>query len=105
MTTGKGGRRSELAVVWRPIAALKPDRENPRSHSPKQVRQLAASIETFGFNVPILVDRELRVIAGHGRLSACRVLGWAEVPTIVLGHLSETQLRAFMIADNRLAEN
>jgi ParB-like chromosome segregation protein Spo0J len=59
-----------LAIVWRPIAALKPDRENPRSHSPKQIRRLAASIESFGFNHPILVDRELRVITGHGRLLA-----------------------------------
>src|SRR6266700_4073355 len=97
--------RSELAVVWRPIEALKPDPKNPRSHSPKQIRQLARSIETFGFNAPILVDRELRVIAGHGRLSACRELGWAEVPTIELGHLTDLQARAFMVADNRLAEN
>ena len=58
-----------------------------------------------GFNVPVLVDRDLKVIAGHGRVLACRLLGWSEVPTIALEHLSEAQARAFMIADNRLTEN
>ena len=94
-----------LAVVWRQIEVLRPDPANPRSHSPKQVRQLARSIATFGFNVPILVDRTLRVVAGHGRLLAARELGWREVPTILLDHLSEAKTRAFMIADNRLAES
>jgi len=93
-----------LAVVWRRIEALRPDPANPRSHSPKQVRQLARSIVTFGFNVPILVDRTLRVVAGPGRLLAARELGWCQVPTILLDHLSEAKTRAFMIADNRLAE-
>ena len=54
-----------LAVVYRPIVDLKPDPANPRAHSKKQVRQIARSIETFGFNVPVLVDAELKVIAGH----------------------------------------
>jgi len=94
-----------LAVVWRRIEALRPDPANPRSHSPKQIRQLARSIGAFGFNVPILVDRTLRIIAGHGRLLAAQDLGWREVPTIVLDHLSEAEARAFMIADNRVAES
>src|SRR5271155_2918624 len=94
-----------LAVVWRQIEVLRPAPANPRSHSPKQVRQLARSIGAFGFNVPILVDRTLRVVAGHGRLLAARELGWREVPTILLDHLSEAKTRAFMIADNRLAES
>jgi ParB-like chromosome segregation protein Spo0J len=94
-----------LAVVWRRIEALRPDPANPRSHSPKQIRQLARSIGAFGFNVPILVDRTLRIVAGHGRLLAAQDLGWREVPTIVLDHLSEAEARAFMIADNRLAES
>ena len=93
-----------LPVVWRPIDELKPDPENPRAHSRKQIRQLAASIDAFGFNVPILVDRGLRIIAGHGRLLGARELGWSEVPTILLDHLSPRRARAFMIADNRLAE-
>jgi ParB-like chromosome segregation protein Spo0J len=83
---------------------LKPDPKNARQHSAKQIRQIADSIEAFGFNVPILVDADLNVIAGHGRLLACKRLGWREVPTIRLEHLSETQRRAFMIADNRLTE-
>src|SRR6516164_974685 len=93
-----------LAVVWRRTEALRPDPTNPRSHSPKQIRQLARSIGAFGFNVPILVDRALRILAGHGRLLAAQDLGWREVPTIMLDHLSETEARGFMIADNRLAE-
>jgi ParB-like chromosome segregation protein Spo0J len=94
-----------LAVVWRRIEALRPDPANPRSHSPKQIRQLARSIGAFGFNVPILVDRTLRIVAGHGRLLAAQELGWREVPTILLDHLSEAKARAFMIADNRVAES
>jgi DNA modification methylase len=97
--------RSRLNVVVRPISELKPDGKNARSHSPKQIRQIARSIEAFGFNVPLLVDANSRVIAGHGRLEACRQLGFVEVPTIMLEHLSEAQVRAFMIADNRLTEN
>jgi len=95
----------DLAVVWRRIEALRPDPANPRSHSQRQVRQLARSIGAFGFNVPILIDRRLQIIAGHGRLLAAQELGWREVPTILLDHLSDARARAFMIADNRLAEN
>src|ERR1700736_544423 len=94
----------KLAVVDRLIGELKPDPTNPRLHSKKQIRQIANSIETFGFNVPVLVDAELKVIAGHGRLLACRELGWTEVPTLCLDHLTPAQARAFMIADNRLTE-
>src|SRR6516225_5233411 len=94
-----------LAVVWRRIETLRPDPANPRSHSPKQIRQLVRSIGAFGFNVPILVDRTLRIIAGHGRMLAAQELGWREVPTILLDHLSEEEARAFMIADNRVAES
>jgi ParB-like chromosome segregation protein Spo0J len=93
-----------LAIQDLPIESLKPDPKNARQHSAKQIRQIADSIEAFGFNVPILVDADLNVIAGHGRLLACKRLGWREVPTIRLEHLSETQRRAFMIADNRLTE-
>jgi ParB-like nuclease domain len=93
-----------LAIVYRPIDALKPDQANPRRHSKKQIRQIADSIKTFGFNVPVLIDAKLQVIAGHGRLLACQELGWSEVPTISLDHLTSAQARAFMIADNRLSE-
>jgi ParB-like chromosome segregation protein Spo0J len=95
---------ASLAVVWRPIEVLRSVPKNPRVHSTKQIRELAKSIVAFGFNVPILVDRRLQIIAGHGRLMAARELGWREVPTILLDHLSEAEACAFTIADNRVAE-
>jgi hypothetical protein len=98
-----GGRR--LAVRYSPIAALRLDPQNPRLHSRKQVRQIAKSIASFGFNVPVLVDAEQSVIAGHGRVLAAKELGWDEVPVIALEHLDAAQQRAFQIADNRLTEN
>jgi len=89
--------------LW-PLASLQLDPRNPRTHSPRQIRQIARSIEAFGFNVPVLIDGQDQVIAGHGRVLACRQLGWTEVPTIRLSHLSSEQARAFMVADNRLSE-
>jgi ParB-like chromosome segregation protein Spo0J len=97
-------RARPLQIVDRPIEALKPDPTNPRIHSKKQIGQIKNSIMTFGFNVPVLVDADLNVIAGHGRLFACRELGWTEVPTLRLDHLTPEQARVFMIADNRLTE-
>lgn len=94
-----------LEVIYVPVTSLKPNPQNPRVHSDKQVQQIAQSIETFGFNVPILVDDRQRVIAGHGRLLAAQKLGSPTVPVIELSHLSESQYKAFLIADNRLTEN
>ena len=94
-----------LSISYLPLSSLQLDPQNPRLHEKKQIRQLAESIKTFGFNVPILVDSHLRVIAGHGRVLACQLLKIAEVPTIRLEHLSEHQASAFLIADNRLTEN
>ena len=96
--------KASLEVIRRPIALLKPDPVNARVHGKKQIRQIARSIETFGFNVPVLVDADLKVIAGHGRVLAARELGLTEVPTIGLEHLTPEQARAFAIADNRLTE-
>lgn len=93
-----------ISIHHRPLADLKPDPRNPRAHSKRQIKQIAKSIQTFGFNVPVLVDADLKVIAGHGRVMACCELGWAEVPTISLTHLTPAQAQAFMIADNRLTE-
>jgi DNA modification methylase len=90
--------------VYRRIDTLKPDPANPRRHTKRQIRQIADSIKTFDFNVPILIDREDKVVAGHGRLLACPLLGITEVPTLCLDHLTAAQARAFMIADNRLTE-
>jgi ParB-like chromosome segregation protein Spo0J len=78
---------------------------NPKTHSAKQIRQIADSILEFGWTVPILIDRNGRVIAGHGRLAAAILLGIEQVPTICLDQLTEAQIRAYIIADNRLAEN
>jgi DNA modification methylase len=94
-----------LKVIYLPTTSLKPHPQNPRVHSDKQVHQIAQSIETFGFNVPILVDDRQNVVAGHGRLLAAQKLGWKTVPVIELSHLSESQYKAFLIADNRLTEN
>ena len=95
----------KLAIQYRPIDDLRLDAKNPREHSPKQIAQIGASIRVFGFNVPVLVDAKLSVIAGHGRVAAAKTLGLDILPTIQLEHLSRDQLRAFMIADNRLTEN
>jgi hypothetical protein len=97
-------KRAPLSINHVQLDRLKPNPGNARRHSAKQIRQIAHSIEAFGFNVPILVDADLNIVAGHGRLLACQRLGWREVPTIRLEHLSPEQRRAFMIADNRLAE-
>jgi len=90
--------------IW-PSDRLVPYAKNARTHSPEQVAQIAASIAEFGFNAPILVDSNAGIIAGHGRLLAARKLGLAEVPVVVLDHLSETQRRAYILADNKLALN
>lgn len=88
-----------------PIESLSPSPRNPRQHSQRQVRQIARSIKAFGFNVPILADRNRLVISGHGRLLAARQLGLTHVPVILLDHLSPEQVQAFAIADNRLSDN
>ncbi|MDB2415033.1 site-specific DNA-methyltransferase [Rickettsiales bacterium] len=87
------------------IVDLKPYKKNSKIHDKKQVKQIAASIKEFGFNVPILIDGENNIIAGHGRVLACKELGIEEIPTISIEHLSDTQKRAFLIADNKLTEN
>ena len=87
------------------LATLIPYINNSRTHSDEQVAQIAASIKEFGFNNPILVDKDSGIIAGHGRLQAARKLGLTEVPCVRLEHLTETQRKAYIIADNRLALN
>src|SRR5258705_8811134 len=87
------------------IDKLIPYARNPRTHSDAQIAQIAASITEFGFNNPILVDSKAGIIAGHGRLLAARKLQLKEVPVIVLDHLTETQKRAYILADNQLALN
>lgn len=98
-------KSAALLVEYRPLADLIPYARNSRTHSEAQVAQIAASIAEFGFTNPVLVDAEGGVIAGHGRVLAARQLGFDPVPTIALGHLNETQRRAYVIADNKLALN
>jgi DNA modification methylase len=96
---------SQLAVVYRPTSALKPDRRNARTHPKRQVEQLVQSIREFGFTNPVLIDEANVLIAGHGRLRAAKDLGLAEVPTITLDGLSDAQKKALRLADNKIALN
>ncbi len=92
------------AVAWRAVADLIPYANNARTHSEAQVAQIAGSIRAFGFNNPVLVDGGNGIIAGHGRVLAAQRLGLERVPVIELTHLSDAQKRAYILADNRLAE-
>ena len=87
-----------------PIGALRADPRNPRKHSRIQVRAIARSIDAFGFNAPVLVDKRNQIVAGHGRYEAALLLGLGTIPVISLDHLTEAQARAYLLADNKLAE-
>lgn len=97
--------QQELKVRYRQVADLIPYAKNSRTHSDAQVAQIAASIREFGWTNPVLVDGEGGIVAGHGRVLAARKLKMAEVPTIEISHLTPAQRRAYVIADNKLAEN
>ena len=92
-------------VIMIPVWDLKPYANNARTHSDEQVEQLTKSIKQFGFNNPILVQDDLTVVAGHGRLLAAKKLGLEKVPVIKLKHLSKEQVKAYVLADNKLALN
>jgi hypothetical protein len=92
-------------IQYLPPRELKSWPRNARTHSGKQVKQLAQSIRRFGFTHPVLIDEHKRILAGHGRVRAASQLGLAEVPCIEIGHLSEAEKRAYVIADNKLALN
>jgi hypothetical protein len=94
-----------MEITQRKTADLIPYVNNARTHSEQQVLQIAASTKEFGFNSPVLVDGENGIIAGHGRVMAAKKLGLDEVPTIELKHLTKTQKKAYILADNRLALN
>lgn len=96
-------RMASKIELW-PLERLRPYDRNPRTHSPEQVEQIAASIVEFGFNNPVLVDSTDGIIAGHGRLLAAKRLALTQVPVVVLDHLTDAQRRAYVIADNKLAE-
>ena len=96
--------KAQRIEMW-PLERLQPYERNARTHSAKQVAQIAASIQEFGFTNPLLVDGNDGILAGHGRLAAAKDLGLTEVPVIVLDHLSAEQRRAYILADNQLALN
>ena len=95
----------EVRLVERDIASLRPYARNARTHSKKQIKQIAASIERFGFTNPVLMSDDGEIIAGHGRVEAAKLLGCKTVPTLALSHLSEAERRAYVLADNKLALN
>jgi len=94
-----------MKVKITPVRELRPHPNNARTHSRKQVKQIAKSIEKFGFCNPVLVDDAKQIIAGHGRVEAAKLLGLEVVPTCLICHLSEAEKRAYILADNKLAEN
>jgi len=94
----------KLSIAELPPGNLAANRHNSRTHSKYQIRQIARSIQEFGFTNPVLIDRNNTIIAGHGRVEAAKLLGIEHVPTIRLEALTEDQIRAYVIADNRLAE-
>jgi hypothetical protein len=104
-SVARGTAAPPIHIDYRRVDSLTPNPGNPRQHTEKQIRQIAKSIETFGFLVPVLVDETGQVIAGHGRVRASRRLGLDVVPTISVAHLAEEQKRAYLIADNQLALN
>jgi DNA modification methylase len=97
--------QSAKDVVQKPVEELIPYANNARTHDDAQVTQIASSIKEFGFNNPILITSDNGIIAGHGRLMAAKKLGIVEVPCIVLDHLTDTQRKAYILADNRIAQN
>ena len=105
MTPGLGGAVKSLAIKYKDPRKLKPRPKNPRTHTPRQIKQIAASITEFGFINPVLVDAADGIVAGHARVDASILLGMTDVPTVRVDHLSPAQIRAYVIADNRLAEN
>ncbi|MCR9196063.1 MAG: site-specific DNA-methyltransferase [Hyphomonas sp.] len=97
-------RSFELKVIYRAPSGLKPYERNARTHSKKQISQIAASIRQFGFNNPVLISESDEIIAGHGRVLAALELGLKKVPTVQLEHLTDAERRAYILADNKLAE-
>lgn len=96
---------SELKIIERDVATLRPCARNARTHSKKQIRQMATSIERFGFTNPVLISDDAGIIAGHGRVEAAKLLGRKTVPTLALSHLSDGERRAYVLADSKLALN
>jgi hypothetical protein len=101
-TTSDIAARRQLLFVA--TGDLIPDPHNPRKHGRAQISAIARSIESFGFNAPILVDKNNKIVAGHGRYEAAQLLGIDKVPVILLSHLTPTQAKAYLLADNKLTD-
>src|SRR5262249_57114046 len=99
------GRKLMVDICWIAVDKLTPNGRNARTHSRKQIRQIADSITAFGFVVPVLIDDDGVIIAGHGRYAAAKLLDLKEVPAIKVGGLSEAKRRALALADNKIGEN
>lgn len=94
---------TQASIETLPLETIKPAKRNARTHSKAQIRQIAQSIERFGFINPVLIDRDLNIVAGHGRYEAAKALGQSTVPALRIEHLSPAELRAYALADNQLA--
>ena len=97
--------RQPLTIEFVDISQLRPYPKNARTHSKRQVRQIADSIKTFGFTNPVLISDDKEIIAGHGRVEAAKLLAMGSVPAVRLSHLNAAQRKAYVIADNKLALN
>ena len=95
----------DTRIKHRPIGALAPWARNARTHSKKQIRQIADSIRRFGFTNPVLIDEAGTILAGHGRVAAAKLLGMTDVPCLRIDHMNEDEKRAYVLADNKLALN
>ena len=96
--------KQPIQVVYRHLAELTPDPQNPRNHKDRQINAIARSIKVLGFNIPLAVDATGKILCGHARFLAAKKLNMTEVPVIRLDHLSVQQAKAFMLADNKLSE-
>jgi ParB family chromosome partitioning protein len=97
--------QAKLEISYLPIATLIPNPHNARTHSGRQIEQIAKSLKQFGFLNPILIDRNRIIVAGHGRVAAAKKLDFVEVPTIRIEGLTEEQIRAYILADNKIGLN
>lgn len=95
----------ELNIVYKPIKELKPYKKNAKKHSKEQVEQIANSIKEFGFTQPVIIDKHNSVVAGHGRILGAKKAGLKQVPTVCLEDLTEEQIKAYRLADNKLNES
>lgn len=95
----------ELNIVYKPIKELKPYKKNAKKHSKEQVEQIANSIKEFGFTQPVIIDEHNSVVAGHGRILGAKKAGLKQVPTVCLEELTEEQIKAYRLVDNKLNES